>query len=269
VPTPTDPDLAQLKASLITAAQTTGPREIRRLRTVIAHLKAGKIGAALVAAGRSALVIHYRLWGKPGRALGIQTIRASFARLAKNPSVLQDLEEVLAWSDDESRIGVPPIDLPFASELELHATYGNDEIKAALGGASLESSGVAGVGRLHFPEIKAIAALVTFQKTAKEFSPSTMFKDYPSSRELLHWETPSQTSQTHKSGKDLILHEDRGYTMLFFARSKKRQDGITIPFKFLGPATIVSYQSERPIQTIWRLAHPMPAEMFEENRHGG
>ena len=269
VPNPTDPDLSHLKASLITAAQTTGPREIKRLRTVIAHLRAGNIAAAVVAAGRSALVVHYRLWGKPGRVFGIHSIEASFDRLAKNPSILQDLDEVLAWSDDESRIGVLPIHLPFASDLELHASYGNDEIKAALGGASLESAGVTGVGRLHFQEIKTIAALVTFQKTEKEFSPSTMFKDYPISRELLHWETQSQTSQTSESGKDLIFHEERGYTMLFFARTKKRQDGITLPFTFLGPATIVSYQSERPIQMIWRLAHPMSVEMFEENRHGG
>jgi superfamily II DNA or RNA helicase len=269
VPNPSDPDLSHLKASLITAAQTTGPREIKRLRTVIAHLRTGDIAAAVVAAGQSALVVHYRLWGKPGRVFGVQSIEASFDRLAKNPSVLQDLDEVLAWSDDESRIGVIPIDLPFESDLELHATYGNDEIKAALGGASLESAGVAGVGRLHFPEIKTIAALVTFQKTEKEFSPSTMFKDYPISRELLHWETQSQTSQTSESGKNLILHEERGYTMLFFARTKKRQDGITLPFTFLGPARIISYQSERPIQMIWRLPHPMPVEMFEENRHGG
>ena len=34
-------------------------------------------------------------------------------------------------------------------------------------------------------------------------------------------------------------------------------------------AKLVSHQSERPIQMIWRLAHPMPAEMFEENRRGG
>jgi superfamily II DNA or RNA helicase len=266
---PTDPDLARLKAALINAAQTTGPREIARLRSVVAHLSSGNVDAAIAVSGESALVVHYRMWGKPGRGLGMTSLKDSFNRLARNPSVLRDLEEVLTWADDDSRVGLTPLALPFRNDLELHASYGNDEIKAALGGASLESAGVTGVGRLHFPAIKTIAALVTFQKTEKEFSPSTMFKDYPISRELLHWETPAQTSQASESGKNLIHHDERGYTMLFFTRSKKRQDGITVPFTFLGPAKIVSFQSERPIQIVWRLTHPMPAEMFDENRRGG
>src|SRR6185436_872546 len=138
---------------------------------------------------------------------------------------------------------------------ELHATYGSDEIKAAFGGASFESAGVTGVGRLHFPRIKAFASLVTFQKTEKEFSPSTMYQDYPISRELLHWETQGQTSQSSNTGQNLIHHKECGYTVLFFVRSRKRVSGTTAPFTFLGPATLVSFKSDRPIQMVWRLAH--------------
>jgi hypothetical protein len=57
--------------------------------------------------------------------------------------------------------------------------------------------------------------------------------------------------------------------MLFFTRSQKKVDAVTVPFTFLGPAKLVSHQSERPIQMVWRLNHPMPVEMFEENRRGG
>ena len=138
-----------------------------------------------------------------------------------------------------------------------------------LGGASFESAGVTGVGRLHFPQIKTVVSLVTFQKTEKEFSPSTMYQDYPISRELLHWETQGQTSQASDTGQNLIHHQERGYTMLFFVRSRKKVDGTTAPFTFLGPAKLVSFQSERPIQMVWRLDHSMPVEMFDENRRGG
>lgn len=31
----------------------------------------------------------------------------------------------------------------------------------------------------------------------------------------------------------------------------------------------VRYESERPIKMVWRLRHPMPVEMFEDNRRGG
>jgi superfamily II DNA or RNA helicase/HKD family nuclease len=267
--TPSDPDIEKLRGALINAAQTSGPREIARLRKVITQLMAGDPAAGMAEAGSSALITHYRVWGQPGTKLGMSAIEESFIQLARNRSVLADLDEILAWANDESRVGGIRLDLAFPCALELHATYGNDEIKAALGEASFESAGVTGVGRLHFPRIKTFASLVTFQKTEKEFSPSTMYQDYPVSRELLHWETQSQTSQASDTGQNLINHLERGYTMLFFVRSRKKVNGITSPFVFVGPAELVSYQSERPIQMLWRLKHPMPAQIFEENRRGG
>ena len=269
VPVPTDPDITKLQSALISAAQTSGPREISRLRRVVAHLSANDVSSALAEAGDTALVVHYRFWGEPGTKLGMATLNESFRRLANNPSILVDLDEVLAWAEEQSRVGTSIPNLPFKCPLEIHATYGSDEIKAALGGASFESAGVTGVGRLHFPEIKTYASLVTFQKTEKEFSPSTMYQDYPISRELLHWESQSQTSEESETGQNLIHHSVRGYTMLFFARSRKKVAGVTSPFTFLGRAKLESYQSERPIQMVWRLAHPMPVEIFEENRRGG
>jgi hypothetical protein len=96
-----------------------------------------------------------------------------------------------------------------------------------------------------------------------------MYQNFPVSRELLHWETQVQTSQASKMGQKFIHHEMLGYTILFFARSRKKVDGVTAPFTFLGPAKLVSFQSERPIQIVWRLDHSMPAEMFQQNRRGG
>jgi hypothetical protein len=266
---PNDPDIERLQDSLISAAQTSGPREIQRLRRVTERLREGDVSAAVAVAGQSALMTHYRLWGQSGQKLGFATLEESYRRVARNPSVLRDLDEVLTWADEETHVGSLSLNIPHPCELELHATYGNDEIKAALGGASFESAGVTGVGWLHFPQIKTFAALVTFQKTEKEFSPSTMYRDYPVSRELLHWETQSQTSQASETGQTLIHHESRAYTMLFFARARKKAEGVTAPFTFLGSARLESYKSERPIQMVWRLDHPMPAEIFEENRLGG
>jgi len=96
-----------------------------------------------------------------------------------------------------------------------------------------------------------------------------MYQDYPVSRELLHWETQGQTSQASETGQNLIHHQARGYTMLFFVRSRKKVERTTAPFTFLGPAKLVSFQSERPIQMVWRLDHSMPVEIFDENRRGG
>ena len=63
---PADPDIAKLHDALIGATQTNGPREISRTLKVIECLIAGDSDAALAEAKESALVTHYRLWGKPG-----------------------------------------------------------------------------------------------------------------------------------------------------------------------------------------------------------
>ena len=126
-----------------------------------------------------------------------------------------------------------------------------------------------GIGVIHFKDIKAYALVVTFQKTEREFSPSTMYADYPISRELMHWESQSNTAQKSEAGQNLISHADRGYTILIFARDVKKRNGCTVPFTFLGPANIVSYESERPIRVVWKLKYPMPVQMFEDNRRGG
>lgn len=265
---PNDPDADALRAGLVGIAQTDGPQELRLLREVLVALRRGEIAKALSVAGDDAIRVHYRLWGEPGSKLGIGTLNESFSRLAQNPALLDDALEVIEWSADESRVGGHLPILPFACPFELHARYGSDDIKAGLGKATMQTAGERGVGIYHFAEIKAYALLITFQKSERDFSPSTMYADYPISRELLHWESQANTPQNTKTGQNLIHHGERDYTILVFARDVKKRNGISVPFTYLGPATRVRYQNERPIQMVWRLLQAMPAEMFEENRRG-
>ncbi|CAG1016860.1 Putative DNA repair helicase RadD [Anaerolineales bacterium] len=268
-PIPVDPDLARLKKALIRAAFINGPREAALLRQVLAMLAAGQVAEALALAGSSAMLLYYRIWGDKAEKVGVASLADAFQRLAANPTVCADLDEILAWSMDSTEVAGIATELPYAVPLELHAQYGNKEIQAAFGRASLESAGQTGVGSFHFADIKTYALLVTFQKTEKEFSPSTMYADYPISRELLHWESQANTAQHHTDGQNLIHHQERGYAVLVFARGQKKRNNVTVPFTYLGPVDMVSYESERPIKMVWRLRFPMPVEMFEDNRRGG
>ena len=268
-PIPVDADLARLKKTLVRAAFINGPKEVTLLREVLSKVSKGAIDDALALAGDAVMSVYYRLWGDKGSNLGITSLEDAFRRFAANPSILADMDEVLAWSLDTTEVSGQIPELPFACTLELHAHYGIKEIQAAFGHANLETAGQTGVGSFHFTEVKTYALLITFQKTEKEFSPSTMYADYPISRELLHWESQSTTSQQSETGQNLIHHEERGYTILVFARDQKRRNGVTVPFTYLGPVERVSYESERPIKMVWRLRYQMPVEMFEDNRRGG
>ena len=268
-PIPSDPDVSKLKKSLIRAAFISGPQEAALYRQILRKIMDGNISEAVSLAGYSTFLIYYRIWGDRGDKAKIASIEDAFSRLAANPSICADLDEILEWSQDVSHTSGQELQLPYPCPLELHAHYGIKEIQAALGKANLESAGQTGVGVLHFHEIKTYALLVTFQKTEKEFSPSTMYADYPVSRDLLHWESQANTAQHHADGQNLIHHKERGYTILLFARGQKKRNGITAPFTCLGPVQLVSFESERPIKMTWRLDYPMPVEMFEDNRKGG
>ena len=265
---PDDPDLSVLKAGLVKSVQMDGPKELALIKNVIAALAIGEQKEALRIAGDAALRIHYRLWGKSGKDLGIESLRHSFARLSENPSILRDLCEAIEWAEDESRLAGTLPELPFECPFELHAHYSNNDLKAGLGKATMATAGERGVGVLHFADIKAYALLITFQKSDHEFSPSTMYADYPISRELLHWESQANTPEKSATGQNLIHQASRGYTILIFARDVKKMEGRSLPFCYLGPATVLSHKSERPIQMIWQLEHAMPALMYDENRRG-
>jgi superfamily II DNA or RNA helicase len=267
-PIPADPDLNRLRKALIRAAFISGPREAALYRQILSQIRAGNAREAVSLADDSAFLLYYRIWGDKGDKIGVASLEEAFSRLAANPTVCADLDEILAWTQDACASG-RPLPLPFPCPLELHAHYGIKEIQAALGKANLESAGKVGVGVLHFAEIKTYALLVTFQKTEKEFSPSTMYADYPISRELLHWESQANTAQHHADGQNLIHHKDRGYTILVFARGQKKKNGTSAPFTCLGTVQLREFEGERPIKMTWSLDYPMPVEMFEDNRRGG
>jgi superfamily II DNA or RNA helicase/HKD family nuclease len=262
---PTDPDLEQLRAALAKIAAMSGRAGIARLQRVLTHIRSGEIPRAIAEADSAAMAIHYQLWGKKGTEIGVSNIEESFQKLAANPSCISDCMEILELVEDRNRILSLTDNTPF----EVHANYTNADIQSLMGATSMSSPGQQGVGVIHFKEFKAYALLVTFQKSENEFSPSTMYADYPISQDCLHWESQSNTTQSCNTGQNLIHHAHRGYRILIFARERKKQDGFTLPFTYLGQATHVRHESDRPIKIVWQLDHPMPALMFENCRKGG
>jgi len=153
--------------------------------------------------------------------------------------------------------------------LELHGNYTNNEIQAAFGRDTFNESTQKGVGVLHFPEQKAYALLITLNKSDKDFSATTLYKDYPINLTRLHWESQSGTTQACVTGQNLVHHSARGYSIYLFVRLNRNNGPLTAPFQFLGRGSQVSYSGERPISIVWQLEHPMPAELLEANRVGG
>ena len=100
----------------------------------------------------------------------------------------------------------------------------------------------------------------TLDKSAGSFSPTTRYRDYAISPELIHWESQSVTSLDSDTGRRYISQAEQGTNVVLFARLSTADRA----FWCLGPATYVSHQGERPIAITWRLHHRLPGDLFAE-----
>lgn len=152
--------------------------------------------------------------------------------------------------------------------LRVHARYSREEIVAALDYATLRRSPSSMMqGVFHASDMDADVFLVTLRKSEADYSPTTMYRDYAISPELFHWESQSQTSASSPTGQRYVRQRERGNQILIFVReSKVGEFGKGGPYTLLGPADYVSHRGERPIEIVWRLRHPMPADLFHAAR---
>ena len=120
-----------------------------------------------------------------------------------------------------------------------------------------------GVGVLHFPEKKAYALLITLNKSDKDFSATTLYKDYPINLTHMHWESKSGTTQASMAGQNLINHAARGYSIYLFVRLNRSNGPLTAPLQFLVRGNRINFKGERPISLVWQLEHPMPPSSWK------
>lgn len=98
----------------------------------------------------------------------------------------------------------------------------------------------------------------TLDKTSGGFSPTTRYRDYAISRELIHWESQSATRADSATGRRYQHHVEQGTGIMLFARLRYDDRA----FWFLGPATYVTHESEQPMAITWHLSILLPGDLF-------
>jgi hypothetical protein len=213
-----------------------------------------------------AILAYQLLWNRSAERLGVTTLDGAFQRLCLNQTFLADLQEIVEWSKMRANsIGPQLHGIP--STLELHGLYSGSEINAAFGKATLAGGGSRGTGVIPIHDQKAIVHLVTFEKNKRQFSESTMYRDFPTRPDLLHWESQCVATQDGKIGRIYSTHQSQGYRILFFSRIRKElAPGLTAPFLFLGCGNFIDAIGNRPISIRWQLDYPMPLSHYREAR---
>jgi len=88
-----------------------------------------------------------------------------------------------------------------------------------------------------------------------------MYRDYPLSPTLFHWESQSTTSVASETGQRYI---SGGSSVVLFVRRERRNEFGTAPYTYLGSADYVSHTGDRPVAITWRLAHAMPPDLYSD-----
>lgn len=207
------------------------------------------------------LMLYYTLYTKIPKELGINNVIEFLKRLYSNRSMYEEILEVLKYNLNHIKVKTLSDELKFESNLEVHSTYTKEQILAALGKNTIDKQYPLREGVLYIEEIKTDIFLITLNKVEKHFSPSTMYEDYAINDKLFNWQSQSRTSIDSPTGQRYINHMNTNNNILLFVRENKREDGITSPYIYLGPADIVSYSGSKPINIVWKLKNTLPASI--------
>jgi superfamily II DNA or RNA helicase/HKD family nuclease len=207
---------------------------------------------------RIALGLPATIWGQKMPA----TVAEARTRLQSHSALVEELNELLDLLEAEAT----HLTYPLASgiPLSVHARHSLVDVFAAIGRITPGEFYQHREGVYYDEETNTDLFFVTLKKSDREYSKSTLYKDYAISPTLFHWESQSTTTVASRTAQRYIHHRERGGHVLLFVRQQKRLDGQTVPYTLLGPGEYVSHQQERPIQFVWRLQRPMPADFFRQ-----
>jgi hypothetical protein len=198
----------------------------------------------------------------------LSMLGSAWASLWKHAGLRRELFELLALLEDRNRRLTQPLTGALAAlPFRVHATYSQDEVLAGVG--ELTSKG--GILRIqtgvHYVKThRCDLFFVTLEKSKEDYTPTTLYQDYPLSPSRFHWESRSDCHPGTKTGRR-YLEVRRGsdqHALLFVRQRRLDERGETMPYLLLGPVYYGSHRGERPMQIEWDLAHRMPARDFQE-----
>lgn len=182
--------------------------------------------------------------------------------LAADPGLRTELDELFeAQLETTGHLSHSLEDYP-ELPLRIHCRYSQHQVLAAFGSPAKSLQG--GVWFERGSETDVF--FVTLRKSEKEYSPTTMYRDFALSPELFHWESQNVTAADSPTGRRYQRLGRGVRPALLFVRKQKKRGGFTEPFVFLGPASYVSHEGERPMAITLRLSYRMPGWVYREAR---
>jgi len=199
-------------------------------------------------------MLAYQLHGTGQTLLDGPTL---LAQLDANPVMLEELGELATYLDEASDLDPRPLPgVPTDWPLTLYASYSRREILTAVGyhDAKRRPSQREGVLPLQNQRIELL--FVTLDKR-EGFHSAVAYHDYAISPERFHWQTQNSAGPETKAGLRYLESSTNGWRFQLFVRETRDN-----AFVALGPVILEKAESSKPMSITWRLAVPLPAELF-------
>ena len=206
----------------------------------------------------------------PREVLLLRMLVASLTSLSPSASLADAVGQV--WAHPQVRVElldvfellrerVPYLGYPLGLAgipLSVHSRYTRAEILAAFGVGEGAKPPTWQTGVWWEPQSKSDLFAFTLDKSVGGFSPTTRYRDYAISPELIHWESQSATAADSPTGLRYISQREAGTNVVLFARLRTTDRA----FWCLGPASYVSHEGDRPVALVWKLQRRLPAELY-------
>ena len=105
-------------------------------------------------------------------------------------------------------------------------------------------------------EAKCEFLFVTLDKS-EGYHERIAYHDYAISPEVFHWQTQNNAGPDTNSGQRYMGSPENGWRFFLFVRESKDD-----AYCAIGPATQIDVRGDRPMSIQWKLAVPLPAELY-------
>mgnify|MGYP000121599726 FL=1 len=237
-------------------------RWIRFLLNLLPRLDNTDFAALSPAEQRMLQMFYVTVWGKAAEHWDDESVLDNLYTLSDSPTLLGELQTLLRYQYSRIDFIDEPVDVGFDCPLDLHCTYTRDQLLVAL---DFLKPATVREGVKWLPGKNLDVLFVTLNKADKDYSPTTMYKDYSINESLFHWQSQSTTAENSATGQRYIHHREKGNRMLLFVREFKTDSrfGGAAAYTYLGTVNYVKHDGSRPMNITWKLDCPIPAKFLK------
>lgn len=213
-------------------------------------------------------IFCYNLFYKKADKYGPETDMSSLTSLLKNlndyPLFVKEIKELIEYKLENLEIITEPLSDTVDPGIEAYSCYNRNEIltffdipETMKSLTMTQQSGIIPVGN------NTELFFVTLNKSEKDFSPTSMYKDYVISEHKFHWQ--SQNKDTiNGSGSRYINQKENGKKFILFVRETKHDGfGNTNPFYCFGFVDYTTSIGEKPMSIEWYVETPIMQKFLE------